>query len=657
MLQFLRDKSSGWVATVVLGLLVVPFAIFGIDQYSTTGADATVVARIDTPPSYWKGAPNVWPVTMLYDHHEITVDEYRSRLEQLRQEQRTQLGANFDAIEFDKVENKRALVERMIDEKIGAIAASAQGLVVSDADVQREIAAVPGFQVAGKFDPNTYLMALRQAIPSQTPKGFEALVRTNLQARVLPQGIANTAFVTPSELDYLLKLSNETRDVTLVAVPAQPDATLAVSDADVTKWYSANKAKLQVPETVALEYVIIDSETLPAPAPVTDAVIKAEFDKNAAKYAGTQSREAAHILVEVPANASKSAQDAAKKRIDALYAEVTAAGADFAAIAKAKSDDTGSKTQGGNLGTITKGAMPKAFEDAAFAMQANTISKPVKSEFGWHIIRVGKVTMSNQKTFEQAKPEIAAEMNKAAKARQINDVTGKILDAVYRNPTDLTGPAKANGLTVQTAGPLERSSNDGLFANAGVKREVFKDSMLKEGTVSEPVDISPTQKVLLRVAKHNPARTRPLAEVREAVIQQLRVERAQTAALAKANEALAKMKSGATLEAATAGMPKQDVNAVPRQAGEMDPKIAAAIFSIPSAATGAAATKVFTMTNGQPMMVHLRKATPGKTDIYTPAQRQQISQQFSLARGIEELNTFIRGQRKGMKIRVIETNL
>lgn len=657
MLQGLREKTTGWIATVILGLLIIPFAFFGIEQYSSTGPDATAVAKIDTPPKYWQSAPHFWPFTLLYDKHEVTVEEYRSRLEQLRAEQRQQQGDAFDALEFDKPENKRALAERLIDEKVGAIAAQQERLAVSDAEVQKEIAAIPAFQVNGKFDPQTYVMTLRSIQPAQTPKQFETTIRQNLEQRILPAGIANSSFITPKELNNLVKLSGETRDVTVIGIPSTPDMKAAVSDAEVTKWYNEHKGQLQSPETVVLEYVVIDAAKLPPPTPVSEQAIREQYDKDIAKYTGTESREASHILVEVPANANKAAQDAAKARVDKIYTEVTASGADFGAIAKAQSDDSGSKAQGGNLGAISKGSMPKAFEDAVFAMQANQISKPVKTEFGWHIIRVGKVNTASQRTFDQVKGEIAAELNKKNASQQINNVTGKILDAVYRNPTDLQGPAKANGLTVETTEPLARTSNEGLFAVQGVKREAFKESNIKEGTVSEPIDMSPTQKVLLRVVKHSPAAAIPLAQVKDRVIQQIRVDRANAAALEKANAALAKIKAGTAFDAATTGYPRQNLTAVPRQSRELDPKLGEAIFGISSSAKGAAQSRVVQMTNGQPLVIQVNKVTPGNPSAYTPAQMQQLMQQFSLGRGIDEVNSFIKAKRRTMKVRVLDANL
>ena len=656
MLQVLREKSTGWVATVILGLLIIPFALFGIDQYNMGGAPNSV-ARIDIPPSYWQSAPKVWPVTMLYNHEEITVDEYRSRVEQERATARQQQGDAFDAIAFDKVENKRAILERLIDERVAAIAAKAEGLQVSDGQVQKEIMSIPAFQGAdGKFDPNAYVIGLRSVNPPQTPKQFERVVRDNLQQRILGETLARSSFVTPKEMDNLLKLSGETRDVALVAVPTVPD-TAPVSDAEITAWYNTHKGQLQAPESVNVEYVIIDADKLPAPAPVTDAEIRAQYDKDVAKYTGMETREASHIMVNVAANAPKAQQDAAKAKIDAIYKQVTAPGADFAAIARAESQDVGSKAQGGSLGAVSKGTMPAAFDSALFAMTQPGISQPVRTDSGWHIIQLRKIDGATAKSFEQVKGDIAAELNKANAAKNLNTVTGKILDAVYNNPTDLAGPAKANGLTLQTAGPLLRTSNEGIFATAGVKREAFKESLIKEKSVSDPVDLSPTQKLILRVTAHQPAATMPLAKVRDDIIAQVRLERANKVAMDKANAVMAKIKSGTAFAAATAGLPMRVLPGVPRQAEGLDPKMSEAIFATPASATGAAAAKVFTLTNGQPMLMELRKVTPGDISQYTPAMRNQLMQQFGVGRGIEEVNNFVRAKRKNLKITVFERNL
>lgn len=656
MLQFLRDKSTGWFATVILGLLIVPFAIFGIDQYNV-GGGSTAVARIDTPPSYWPGAPKFWPVSMLYDHAEISQDEFRSRLERERQAQREAEGEAFDAIAFDSAENKREILERMIDEKIGALSATAAGMGISDGQVQKEIMTIPAFIGAdGKFDSNAYIMGLRTLSPPQTPRQFEQVIRDNLQERLLTEQLATSSFVTPKELDNLLKLSGETRDAALIAVPTVAD-TAAVTDAEIKTWYDTHKGQLQAPESVNLEYVIIDAAKLPPPAPVTEAQIRAQYDKDIAKYTGTETREASHILVNLPANAGKDQQDEAKRKIDAIYAEVTAAGADFAAVAKAKSEDTGSKAQGGSLGAVGKGTMPAAFDTALFSMTAAGISKPVKTDFGWHVIQLRKINASNARSFEQVKAEIAAELNKANAARNLNTVTGKVLDAVYSNPQDLKTPATANGLTVVTAGPLLRSSNEGVFATPAVKREAFKESLIKDKAVGDPIDLSPTQKMLLRVTAHQPAATLPLAKVRDEIIAQVRLERANKVAMTKANAIMAKIKAGSPVAGATAGLPMRVLNGVPRQAQGLDSKMSEAIFAIPASAKGAAAVKVFTLTNGQPMLVELRKVTPGDTSQYTPAMRNQLLQQFGMGRGIEEVRSFIRAKRSHVKVTVFDRNL
>lgn len=657
MLQSLRDKSTGWVATVILGLLIIPFALFGIDQYGAGGANTATVARISTPPSYWESAPTFWPFSIMHDQTEITTDEFRTRLESERQAARQQQGDAFDAIAFDSVENKRQILERMIDERMAAIVARRDGIQISDAMVQREIMSIPAFVGAdGKFDANAYRMGLRSLNPPQTPAGFEALIRTNLQERILSEQLAQSSFVTPKELDNLLKLSGETRDVALVGVPTVAD-TAPVSDAEITKWYNAHKGQLQTPETVNVEYVIIDAAKLPAPAPVSEAEVRKQYDKDIAKYTGNDSREASHILVNLAANADAKAQAAAKDKIDAIYKQVTAAGADFAAIARTQSEDTGSKAQGGDLGAVTKGTMPAAFDQALFAMQAPGISAPVKTDFGWHIIQLRTISAGNSQSYEQVRDTIAAELNKANAAKNLNTVTGKVLDAVYNNPTDLAGPAKANGLELLKAGPLSRTDTDGIFATVGAKREAFKESMIKDKGVGDPIDVSPTQKMLLRVTGHQPAATVPLAQVRNDIITAVRLERSNKVALDKANAILAKVKSGTPLATAAAGLPMRVLPGVPRDARELDPKMTEAIFSVPGNAKGADAVKVFSLTNGQPMLVEMRKSTPGDISIYTPAQKIQLMQQFGMGRGIEELNTFVRAKRRTAKVQVFENNL
>jgi peptidyl-prolyl cis-trans isomerase D len=454
MLQKLRDKTSGWIATVILGLLIIPFAFFGMESYLSQRTE-TWVAKIESPPAWWQAAPSWWPVSMLWEREEVADDAFRERYEQVRQEQRQQQGENFDVRAFEGVENKREILDRLIDERVLRLASARAGIAVGNSQVRGTIQGIEAFQVGGRFNPERYQLALASQVPARTPRQFENMVRESLQQSLLPTRIGESAFVAPGELDRLLRLLGEKRDVAYVVLPKPVPDTAAVSGAEIDKWYRGHAQDYRAPETVAIEYVEIDAASLPVGAVADDAALRQRYEQEKTRYVQAEQRLASHILVAVKAGADAATQKAAEQKAARLAAQAKAPGADFAALAAANSDDIGSKAGGGDLGWVAKdGSLAKPFEDALFAMQAGEVRGPVKTDFGWHVIQVRESKAGQQVPFEQVREELARGQAEADRERMFNDLTGKLVDLVYKNPTALT-PAASQ--LVNSSCPCRRS--------------------------------------------------------------------------------------------------------------------------------------------------------------------------------------------------------
>ena len=198
MLQKLRDKTSGWIASLILGLLIIPFAFVGVNEYMT-GGTASDVALVEAPPTWWESAPQWWPVSTLWQREEVTLDEFRTAFEQARQQQRQALGDAFDPREFESADNKRKVLEQLIDQKVLALGAQRAGIVVGDAAVQKMIMSEPAFQVDGKFSPEQYQMLLSSQVPAISPLQFQEQQRDRLRMMLVPQAISESDFVTEGE--------------------------------------------------------------------------------------------------------------------------------------------------------------------------------------------------------------------------------------------------------------------------------------------------------------------------------------------------------------------------------------------------------------------------------------------------------------------------
>ena len=655
MLQTLRDKTSGWIATVILGLLIIPFAFFGMESYLSPRVD-TYAARIAQPPSWWPSAPERWPVSYLWKTHDIEAQDYRQRLETQRMRMRDEQGDKFDANAFESAENKRKLLDDMIDEQLMRLAAERDGIVVSDAEIRREIQDIPDFQVDGKFDADRYQLLLASQNPPQTPRTFEQSVREGMQYSLIPSRLARSGFVTDAELDRLMRLLGERRDVSFVVLPPPQVDTAAVTPAQIQGWYKSHARDYRSPETVRLEYVEVDAGMLPPPV-VDEPALRKRYDEQAAKYSTPEQREVSHILVQVAADASDAEKKAAEARAKTLAEQARAAGANFAALARANSDDAGSKASGGSLGWLTKGGMPGAFDDAAFAMKAGEVRGPVKTDFGWHVIKLDQLRAGTRQPFEAVRTQLEQELLEGDRERAFNDLSGKLVDAIYKNPNSLEPAAKSLGLMVQTTPAFPRSGGPGIASDQKVLRAAFSDTLVRDGTASDPIELSPTRIVLIRVIDHKPEAVLPLAQVGDAVVMAIRADRQRKAAESAADALVKAAKaSGLPAAAAAATLAMGEANDVRRGSPVPSREAVEAFFRVPRPQDNLIPVGK-TEAGGQFIVFAIRAVRDGEIGQVTPEERLQLREQLSQASGNQAQEAFVRAARGKYKIKVAEDRL
>ena len=655
MLQTLRDKTSGWIATVILGLLIIPFAFFGMESYLSQKVD-TYAARIAQPPTWWPSAPQAWPVSYLWKTHDIDAQDYRQRLETMRMRLRDEQGDAFDSKAFESAENKREILEDMIDEQLMRLAAESDGIVVSDAEIRREIQQIPDFQVDGRFDADRYQMLLASQNPPQTPRTFEQTVRDNLQYGLIPSRLARSGFVTDMELDRLMRLLGERRDISFVVMPPAAVDTSPVTPAQIQAWYESHAREYRSPETVRLEYVEVDATALPMPV-ADEAALRKLYDEQAAKYSTSEQRSVSHILVQVAADASDADKNAAEARAKKIAEQARAQGADFAALARANSDDAGSKANGGSLGWLTKGGMPGAFDDAAFAMRAGEVRGPVKTDFGWHVIKLDELRAGTRQPFEAVRPQLEQELVEGGRERAFNELTGKLVDAIYKNPNSLEPAARSMGLVVQTTPAFPRGGGPGIASDQKVLRAAFSDTMIRDGTASDPIELSPTRTVLIRVIEHKPEAALPLSQVGNAVVLAIRSDRQRKAAEAAA-EALVKAAKASGLPAAAtaATLPMGEANDVRRGSQVPSREAVEAFFRVPRPQDNLIPVGK-TEVGGQFIVFAIRAVRDGDIGQVTAEERDQLRQQLSQASGIQAQKAFVRAARGKYQVKVAEDRL
>lgn len=660
MLQALREKSSGWIATVILGLLIIPFAFFGVEQVFSQRSE-TFAAKIEAPPTWWRNAPDWWLVRKAFwQKEEVSVDDFRSAFERVRQNQRASMGEDFNVSEFESIDNKRRILEALVDQRVMRMSTDREGFAVGDAQVRNAIEAIPDFQVDGKFDLQRYRLMLASRAPAMTANQFDQQIREDLKQQMLTRQLQGSAFVTNAEGQRLIALLGEKRDVSYAALPALPADTAPVAATEIASWYKAHPEDFRSPEMVSIEYIDIDGAALPLPAAVDENSLKAQYEQDKARFVEPEQRLTSHILVKVDAGADAAARKAAEAKAQDLLQKAKAAGADFAALARQYSEDGGSKDGGGDLGWISKnGQMIKPFEDAVFATAAGTISGPTKTDFGWHIIQVREMKPGHEKPFEEARPELERMLAETARERAYNDLTGMLVDEVLKSPTTLEPAARAAKLPVQKLGPFARGQGEGIAANAAVLRAAFSEDLKQNHQVSDPIEIAPNHSVLIRVIEHTPDRVQPLDKVGPQVVAAVRADRARKAIEAEGEAVLARLKKGESLT--TIANEKKwiltNMPGIPRGAPTPTAEANEAYFQVSPPAAGKRSPGKILSPDGRMIVFEVTKVAQGDNSEITPEIRANFLRELAPRIGEQDALSVGKAERKRMKVQIAEDRL
>ncbi len=607
MLEKIRDGSQGVIAKGILVLVILSFAFAGVSSYLGT--------QTDVPAAQVNG-------------EEITKAELEQAYQSERARMEQQLGEMFAALSADEkyLESiKQSVLERLVADKLIDQAATAMGLRVSDEQIITAIKSEPAFQTEGKFDNERYQAILRQL--GYQPQSFRNMMRVDMTRRQLTAALIGTEFVLPGEAKQLAELQGQTRDIRYHVVDAAPFlATATVTDEQVKSYYDANQGQFMSPEKVSLEYVELNAADFAKDSNVSDEEAQAYYDEHKAQYVSNEKRLAAHILI-----APGSDESAAKAKADDLAKQLDN-GADFAALAKANSEDTLSAEQGGKLDWFEPGVMEPAFDAALFALKKGEHSAAVKTDFGFHIIKLLDVQAGATVPFADVKAKIVAQLQEKKAVDQFYSLQSKLADTSYEVPDTLTETAKAVGVSIKTTPLFSRNDVPAELNKPDVVKAAFSDAVMLQGLNSEVIELEPNHVVVIRMKEHHDAGTLPLAEVKTDISNRLKQEQANDIARAKAQELVAKVKSGAADTTLTA---KQKLA---RGEQTIDAAIVGKAFQMPTP-TSAAVVDTAALANGY-AVIALDKvnAADAVSDELVNALKQRLNAQYSEAdyRGLIE---------------------
>ena len=635
MLQTLHDKFSGIAAKILLGIVVIVFGgFFGIEQYMNPKSE-TFVAKVDGK--------------------EISQDQFREAYNRYRSQMQQAFGAQFDAAAFDTPERKHQVLEQLINDQLLANANAKLGVMVPVSQIREAIEAIPAFQTDGKFDADVYRMRLQAA--GRTAESFQDDVIKDLATRQLPSDLAQSNVVTNAEIDSYLKLRDQTRDFSYIKLDKPAADAIKIADADIEKFYKDHAAEFMTPEKVSLDYVELDAAKMKADLVPDEAVLKQRYEDQKARFTTAEQRQASHILIKVAKNANADAQKAALEKAKAIEAEIKA-GKDFAAVAKEKSDDLGSKSQGGDLGWLDKGLTDPAFETALWAMKKGDVSDPVRSPEGYHLIELRDVREGKVKSFEEVKAELTKQYLETENARRYSELAGKLVDTLGNDPS-LTNVAKTFNLPLQKTTLFTRAGGEGIAANPAVLKAAFSPTVLVEGGTSDTITLAPNHVVFVHLDQHEKPAPKSLDQVREEIRGKLVTEQLAKQAKEQADTLYARLQKGETLDqiAAVAKAKVEQEKDIGRNAANLDGKLVGEVFKLARPAADKPTTAEVALANDAYALVALtsvKDADPSKLDAKSKeAARNQLAAGYSN----DAVRGFLDALRKSADVKVAEERM
>ncbi len=501
------------LAQIVLVLMVVPFAFFGLESYTGSIGGKDAVATVDGGG--------------------ISQREFAEELRLQQERLRAAFGRGIDAEALDTPETRRALIDSLVSQRLVADAALRAGLAVSDSTLRETIAAIPAFQADGAFSKSNYEALLRAQ--NLTPQMFESRMRFDMSLSQLTRVISETAIASRTVTERLAALQEQRREVSEALLAAQPYLSqVKIAEAQTRAYYDANPAEFRIPERVRAEFVVLSAEALGRQDPVSEAELKAAYEARAAQYRVEEQRRASHILVKT------------QEEADRLAAEARKAPARFAELASKQSQDPGSAGKGGDLGYFGRGMMLPAFEQAAFRQKEGEIGSPVQSDFGWHVIRVTGIQAAKARSFEEVRAELAGELGRHKGARRFAEAAETFSNMVYEQSDSLKPAAERYKLGLQTSGWITRtpSAEAGALANAKLLGALFSEDSIKTRRNTDAVEVAANILVAARVLEHQPQSQRKFEEVRAAIEHNLRAAQAAGLAQKEGEARLATLRKG-----------------------------------------------------------------------------------------------------------------
>ena len=602
MLTKIREKAQGAFAWGILILICVPFALWGINNYLDTGKEAAVASVGDK------------------DFYQRDVNKAYEQYSQ-----------NFQGLGIDEQAIKAQALQKLIKDEVLLQYVHAEGLVVTDDEARDFIKGLPYFQVDGKFSDKQFKSLLSSQRISSAE--FVSRIKNALIMEQFQHSIVDSSFATQYDVESFFKIQNQLRDVDYVTVPVQPLKEQPTAE-EISAYYQLHQDLYSTPEKVSVEYVALSLEEIAKKVVVTDEKLKAFYEEQKDQFTTPERRKISHILFMV--NDKITEKQALEK---ALKAKQDLASKDFSALAAEVSDDKLTAKKGGDLGLFNVGVMEKAFEESASTLKLGEVSNPVRSAFGYHLIKVTELVPGDIKSFDSVKNEVTLAYQKAQAENAFYEAGQKLTEMSYEHPDNLQTVADALNVSVQKSALFTKEKGEGIAADEKVRNAAFSEEVL-QGNNSASIELGADRLVVVRLLEHKVAAKRDLNEVKQEVAAVLSKEKAQLLTVQKAQQIKERLQAGESIQA-VANENKLEIKAekgLARGKNKLPEQLSEAIFKAAKPVGGKPSVFIAVLPSGEQVLVSLTKVTAGIMSEDDKKQMELAKKNIANAFGQTEFN-------------------
>ncbi|MGZ8236152.1 SurA N-terminal domain-containing protein [Methylobacter tundripaludum] len=605
MLTKIREKSQGVFAWGILIVICVPFALWGINNYLDSGQEAPV-ASVGDKDFYQRDVNKAY-------------EQYSQRLQGLG---------------IDEQSLKAQALEKLIKDEVLLQYVHEEGLTATDDAVREFIKSLEYFQTDGKFDDKKYKVLLNSQRMSSNE--FVSRIKNALVMEQFQHSIVDSSFATQYDVESFFKIQNQQRDVDYVTVALQKISEQPSAE-EISAYYQQHQDLYQTPEQVSIEYVELSLADIAKTVTVTDEKLKAFYEEQKDQYTTPERRKISHILFAI--NDQTNEKAALEK---ALKAKQELVNKDFAKLADEVSDDKLTAKTGGDLGLFNPGVMEKAFEEAAIALKLGEVSNPVKSSFGYHLIKVTELAAGNIKPFDNIKDELTKAYQKSQAENVFYDAGEKLTEMSYENPDNLQIVADALSIKVNKSALFTKDKGEGIASDEKLRTMAFSEEVL-QGNNSTPLELGTDRLVVLRLLEHKAAARRDLNEVKQEVLDVLLKNKSKQLTVEKAKQINARLQKGESLQtvAAENKLEIRKAMGLIRRKSDLPGELTEAIFKAAKPLGGKPGTFIVPMPSGEQVVVSLSKVTPGVMSDEDKKQMELAKKNIANAFGQTEFNAVL----------------